>query len=262
MPILLLSLLFALNSFACDFSKEVKGVYSLSGVTTLLLKDLGLLKNPRLKAISVFHPVSPKEFPGEFLPGGVFLSHDSVKKLNGSVVFYDESRELTKILSRYPGIKAVEVKTRSLTPIEVIRKFSDLNSYFNNCPLKDQVSKIQQSLIELRSLIVGKPKVLFFLGSFQFGKSPEMLMVQDGVVKWMIEEKLIQTYPSELAYVNWSSKIMNELAGYKKIGIKDSGKEMKRKIEKSGEGLNLTYPGSLIPGFGQVEAMIYLFKNI
>ena len=262
MPILLLSLLISLHSIACDFAPKVKSVYSLSGVTTLLLKDLKLLGSPKLKAVSVFHPVTAKEFSGEFLPGGVFLSHDSVKKLSGSVVFYDESRELTKILARYPEIEAVEIKTRSLTPAQVIKSLEIVNQYFSRCPLKDQEAKIQQTLSELKRRIIGKPKILFFLGSFQNGKWPELLMVQDGVVKWMIEEKLIETYPSELAYVNWSSRIMNELSGYKKIGIKDSAKEMTLKIEKSGDGLNLTYPGSLIPGFGQVEAMIYLFKNI
>jgi hypothetical protein len=39
-------------------------------------------------------------------------------------------------------------------------------------------------------------------------------------------------------------------------------RENEIKIEKNGRVINLTYPGALIPGSGQVEAMIYLFQNI
>ncbi len=88
-------------------------------------------------------------------------------------------------------------------------------------------------------------------------------MVNDGVVKWLVDEELIKTYPAPLAYVNWSAKIMQGLPkdSYK-VGIKDSGNSLEEKIEKSAQIINLTYPGSLIPGSGQVEAMIYLFKNL
>lgn len=262
MLILLLSLIVSFTVLACDFSPQVKRIYSLSGATTLLLKDLNLISHPKLKGVSIFHPVAASEFSGEFLPGGVFLSHGAVKKLSGSVVFYDESLELTKIFARYPDIDAVEIKTRSMTPEGAIHSLQIVHKYFSHCPLSNQKNKIQDRLNELRKLIVAKPKILFFLGHFSHGKSPELLMIQDGVVKWMIEENLIETYPSQLAYVNWSSRIMNKLSGHKRIGIKDSGREMTVKVEKSGNEINLTYPGALIPGFGQVEAMIYLFKKL
>jgi hypothetical protein len=37
---------------------------------------------------------------------------------------------------------------------------------------------------------------------------------------------------------------------------------MIQRIEKRGYDINLNFPGALIPGIGQVDAMIYLFKNL
>lgn len=262
MPVFLLSFLFSVSVLACEFSPETKGVYSLSGTVTLLLKDLGLLNKPQVKAVSVFHPVSKNDFKGEFLPGGVFLSHQSIQKLAGSIVYFDESRELARIFSRYPEIQAIEVKTRSMTPVEAVVSVEKLLlPIVKSCP-QNQKEKMARKLFQLKSLIKSKPHILFFLGHIQNGKYPELLMVQDGVVKWMVDEKLISTYPSELAYVNWSAKLMNSLPkNAYKVGIKDSGSEMKTELKKSDHVLNLTYPGSLIPGDGQVDAMIYLFKD-
>lgn len=263
---LLLSLIVAVStSYAsCDFAKEIKSVYSLSGPVTLILKDLDLLKNEKLKGVSVFHPVAKKDFHGVFLPGGVFLSHDTIKGLAGSVLFYDESRELTRIFSRYEGIKAVEIKTRSLTPLEVMQAMEkQLRPYLVGCDLAKLTSHLKSRLEELKILIHKDSTFLFFLGLIQNDKLPELVMVQDGVVKWMIQEKLLKTYPSELGYVNWSARILNNLPkGAFHVGLKDSGSSMDTEIKKNQLIINLTYPGALIPGSGQVEAMIYLFKNL
>lgn len=90
-----------------------------------------------------------------------------------------------------------------------------------------------------------------------------MLMVNDGIVKWMKDEKLIETYPSELPYVNWSPKILNQLPKETyRVGLIDSGHSMETKLEKKNKVINLTYPGALIPGRGQVDAMIYFFAGL
>lgn len=260
---LALSFLFSISTFACDFRPEVKGVYSLAGSATLALRDLGLLQSPKLKGVSVFHPVDKANFKGAFLPGGVFLSHESIKNLSGSLLFFDESRELSRILARYPKIKAVEIKTRSLKPLEVVALMEKtLASYVTSCDLSSMTTKMQTRLSELKALIPKNKTILFFLGSIQNNRLPELLMVEDGIVQWMVDEKLIKTYPSKLAYVNWSSKILNSLPkDVMKVGLKDSGNEMKKGVTISESGTNLTYPGALIPGFGQVEAMIYLFLS-
>jgi hypothetical protein len=265
MIVLLASFLFNISiSISCDFNSEVKSVYSLSGPVTLILKDLGLVNNKKLKGVSVFHPVSKKEFQGNFLPGGVFLSHETIKSLSGSVLFYDESRELSRIFSRYEGIRAVEIKTRSLTPMEVMKVMEkQLTPFLVGCDLKKLTNNLKMRLEELKKLARKDSTFLFFLGLIQNNKYPELVMVQDGIVKWMIQEKLIKTYPSELAYVNWSARILNNLPKETyKVGLRDSGSSMETELKKDNHTINLTYPGALIPGSGQVEAMIYLFKNL
>jgi len=264
MIIFLASLIFfSSHSFACAFNKNIKSVYSLSGPVTLALKDLGLIKSKTLKGVSIFHPVSKTEFGGKFLPGGVFLSHNAIKDFKGSVVFYDESRELTRIFSRYEDIKAIEIKSRSITPLEVMAKLeSDLAPYLSRCDLFGLSKKLKQRQEYLKALVPKNMTLLFFLGLIQGEKYPDLLMVNDGIVKWLVQEKLINTYPSELPYVNWSAKIMQTMSGDAvKVGLKDSGNSLETKMNRNGNVVNLTYPGSLIPGSGQVEAMIYLFNN-
>lgn len=262
----LFSFFFLISSaFSCELISQYKSYYSLSGAATLAFRDLGLLKSSALKGISVFHPISSEEFKGEFLPGGVFLSQEKVKGLSGSVIFFDESRELKKILEQFPQIKAVEIKTRSLMPQEVLKKLEkDLTPFLKNCSFNKLHQGINSKLSELSSLIPKGQTYLFFLGAIRTGRLPEFLMVQDGVVKWMVLKKLIETYPSELPYVNWSSRILQSLPEHTyRVGLKDSGNSMEKKIEKDDQKkiINLTYPGSMIPGEGQVDAMIYLFKN-
>ena len=259
---LLVSFLISISfSFSCDFQKDIKSVYSLSGPVTLALQDLKLLQNKKLLGISIFHPIPKKEFAGKFLPGGLFLSHETIKNFSGSVLFYDESRELSKILARYKDIKAVEIKNRSMTPPEVMKNLTaQLKTYLSGCDLKGMENSLDLKLVKLKKLIRSKSHFLFFLGLIQGDRLPEMLMVNDGVVKWMKDEKLIQTYPSDLPYVNWSPKILNELPkDTYRIGLKDSGDTMEVKLEKKQNVINLTYPGAFIPGRGQVDAMIYFF---
>ena len=261
---LLASLFFSFSTFACDFAPEVKNVYSLAGSVTLALRDLNLLSDPKLRGVSIFHPIDKKVFKGQILPGGIFLSHDTIKKLKDSILFYDESLEMTRILSRYPEVKAVQVKTRSLTPIEVVKETARvLSPYLKSCELNSLSQKLQAKLDQLKTKHPSNKTMLFFLGTAVGNRLPELLMVNDGVVKWMVGEKLIKTYPSPLAYVSWSSKLMQEIPqNALKVAIKDSGSDMVSKVEKSGETINLTYPGALIPGSGQVEAMIYLFEKL
>lgn len=260
---LLFSFFFSLG-FACDFSPEIKKVYSLSGTISLALRDLNLLSKPALKAVSVFHPIDKKDFKGEFLPGGVFLSHHSLTEMTEGVLFYDESRELTRILSKFKNIKAIEVKTRGLSPLQVSATAEKLLApYTKGCALSQLSEELKSKLEVLKKSVKTKESLLFFLGAIRQGKWPSLLMVNDGVVKWLKDEKIISTYPSELAYVNWAAKMIHEMPKNTfKIGIVDSGSEMKSQLEKKGAQMNLIYPGSLIPGTGQVEAMIYLFKNL
>jgi len=254
------------TSLACDFAKNVNSVYSLSGPVTLVLKDLGLLKNKKLKGVSIFHPVSKKDFNGVFLPGGVFLSRETIKGFAGSLLFFDESRELSRMLAQFEGIQAVEIKTRTLTPPEVMQKMErELAPHLVGCSFAALSTKLNSRLGELKKLAAKDATFLFFLGKIENNRLPELIMVQDGVVKWMIQQGVLKTYPSELPYVNWSAKILNSLPQNTiQVGLKDPGSVLEKEMSRSkgGNVINLTYPGALIPGSGQVEAMIYLYQNL
>ena len=66
---------------------------------TVLLREVGLLNDPALQGISVFNPIPEKDFKKTRYPGGVFLSRTTLKEFHQSIVFYDEGRELNKLLS-------------------------------------------------------------------------------------------------------------------------------------------------------------------
>ena len=250
------------NTYAlCDFKSHVSGVVSLSGPTTVLLKEFGLLQNKKVKGISVFNPVSSKDFTGKVYPGGVFLSQGSFGEFTGQVVFYDESRELNRALSPLSSVQGVEIKTRNLSPHETVSKTIEvMKDFLTGC--EKEMSEIlgKVSLVEkkLKEKIPKGTSAVFYLGEFRGGRAPELVMVQDGVVKWMVNEKMITTYPTTLAYVNWSAKVMSELPkNTLHVGVKDSARDQKKEIKKSPRGMTFIYPGSLVPGLTQLEAFLY-----
>ncbi len=246
---------------ACDFKPDVKRVVSLSGITTTTLKEVGLLKSPKLQGISIFNPVKKEEFKGEIFPGGIFLSQGLMSKLEGAVVFFDESRELTRIFKSRPKITSSEVRTRNLTPREAINSaLSVLDKVLVHCEnekavLKNKVDVLEKKII---SAIPSQTEAIFYLGDFVGQRPPGMVMVQDGIVKWFIQNKILKTYPSDFAYVNWSSKMMNTFSPKTlHVGIVDSGREGKIEIKKSSQRMTFSYPGVLVPGMSQLEAFAY-----
>jgi hypothetical protein len=249
---------------ACEFNSQVKSVYSLSAPVTEILSQFSLLKKPEVKGISIFHPIRVSDFSGEILPGGIFLGHGVLAKMKGSIVFYDESFELKKMFTLNSDITPIEIKTRNLTPPLVLSEVElKLGPHVKGCDWKKTQKIMQEKLKRISTLLVKHPYILFFLGHPQGKKWPATLMVNDGIVKWLLDNKLVKTFPSQLSYVQWSSKIMREVPPkHLKVGIKDSGRSFETKIEKLSDGITLTYPGALVPGYGQVDGLIYLFENL
>lgn len=260
-------LLISFQAFAdCDFKKDVSKVVSLSGSTTVVLRELGLLTHSKVQGVSVFNPVTSSEFKGRVYPGGIFLSHQALSELMGAVIFYDESRELNKIFKSRSGFVAQEIKTRNLTPLEAIDvTLETMIKFLDGCDLKMTSMKNNAKNIQLEILKKLPPKlnVIFYLGEFLGGRPPEMVMVNDGVVKWLIEEKRINTYPSELAYVNWSAKLIKDFPpSTLHVAVKDSGRDGEKKIKRSSTGMTLIYPGSLVPGLSQLEAFNFWANSL
>lgn len=131
-----------------------------------------------------------------------------------------------------------------------------------------EVAGVEAKRIHLENKIMNslsqKKEMLFFLGELKQERLPEMIMANDGVVKWLREKNKIITYPTDLAYVNWSAKILNEMNTDKTlmIGLNDPGREKIKNVKKTGQKINLYYPGSLVPGLSQLEAFAYLFEKL
>lgn len=256
--------LFSFAHAECTFRPEVKKVFSLSGTATVIFKELGLLK--KLSGITVFAPIKPEEFSGTIYPGGVFLSQGTLSNFEGSIVFYDESRDLEKTLKSNPAIKTQEIKTRDLSPLESINHgLEKISPFVVSC--EKQFSSLVKKTIDLQNKFLKKVPagltVIFYLGEITAEKFPELVIVQDGVVKLLIDHKKVKTYPSDLAYVNWSAKIVRSMGDkILHVGIKDSGREGSKSVKKLHQKMTLIYPGSLVPGISQLEAFEYWVNNM
>jgi hypothetical protein len=249
------------KSFGCSFNKKVSKIISLSGPVTVLLRETGLLKDPHLKGISVFNPITESEFKGKVYPGGLFLAQSIVPEFQEAIVFYDEGRQFLSLLKREPTIQGIEIKTRSLAPLEVsdlvVRKISP---FVNGCSeeFKKFVHKGRTLQDALMREISSGLKVVFYLGEITQTRFPELVIANDGAVKLLKEKKIIHTYPSNLAYVNWSARVKAELPKETlHVGVVDSGRKSHQIIKKSPLGETLIYPGALVPGISQMEAFLF-----
>ena len=263
--ILLIFVSFNLKA-SCEFKKDVTKVTSLSGIMAVSLKELGLLSNSKMKGITVFAPITKEEFKGARFPGGIFLSQQTLSQFDNEIVFYDEARELRRILTSRKSIKAREVATRNLTPLQAIEStLNVLNEFVINCDkeitqFKNKALNLEKEILKLLSTPL---HVIFYIGQIKKNRLPETIMANDGIVKWLREKNKIETYPSDLAYVSWSAKIMQDLE--KKtlhVGIKDSGQKNLKVFNKNNNKILFEYPGSLVPGLSQLEAFLYLFQKI
>lgn len=258
--------LFSCHLFACEISQSSPDIISLSGPMTVTLRELDLLKDKKLKGISLFNPIKKDSFSGTIYPGGIFLSTDTYKDFEEKMVFFDESRDMNRILNDRVKVKNAELRTRFLTPGETIDlSLRQLIPFLTHCDSKiaDYKSRVKKLQEELLILNKKKRSIIFYLGEISEKKRPELVIVNDGLVKFLRDNNAISTYPSRLSYVNWSSKIMNDLPRETlHIGLKDSTQSGVIEIKKSPRGMTFSYPGVLVPGYSQLQAFQYLFKNL
>lgn len=253
---ILVSFLFL--SFSAHSSCHFKSskVYSLSGSATKVIEEFGLAH--QLKGISVFYP-KIKNFKGDIIPGGIFLSPSKISEMEGAVVFFDRSQELRKTLSR-AKITAVEIYDRGKTPSEVVTYVgSVLKPFVNDCdfdPILQKTSEMENAILRQMK---EKMKVVFFLGAVGKGKLPELVVASDGLFLWLKKKNLVESYPSELAYVNWSGSILDKLKkDYLFLGVKEGSEPA---IIGDSQRSTLIYPGILTPGLHQLEAWNWYLEN-
>ncbi len=253
------------EALGCSFTQKAMSVFSLSGPVTVLLRETGLLRDPHLKGISRFNPVDEKEFTGKVYPGGLFIAQSTVSEFRHSILFYDEGKQLDMLLMREPSIRGIVMRTRSLHPLEVsdlvIKK---ITPFVTGC--SEEFKKFSNKGKALQDALMKEiergTRIVFYLGEISQTRYPELVIANDGVVKLLRDKRLIETYPSDLAYVNWSARIRSELPKQTlHLGLVDSGMKWDQKITRSPLGMTLTYPGALVPGLSQLEALLFWAKH-
>lgn len=250
----------------CRFKTEIKKVVSLSGPMTVLLNETSLINDRAFDGISIFNPVSEKTYKKKIYPGGIFLAHSALEGLSNGVVFYDESREVKRILEYRKDIKSIQIKTRGLMPLEVIDSLiQELSIFVTDCSgsfskIRLKAEKLQEKLIET---LPKNLEVVFYLGEFKSNRPPELIIVQDGVVKLLLNKNIIKTYPSDLSYINWSSKILSHMSAHTlHVGVVDSAMKDMREVKKNQGNMTIVYPGALVPGLSQLEAFLFWAQHL
>lgn len=241
----------------CRFRNSQK-VFSLSGPMTSVIEEAGLLSANELRGISVFYP-KVKAFKGKYIPGGIFLSPSQIREMKGALIFFDEGQELRKLF-RSQGIEAIEVRSRGQTPREATEKMiSALRPHTADCDFGKILQRLSEAESKIAERMKSKENMIFFLGKVNAGKLPELVIAHDGLVLWLKKKNLINTYPSELGYINWSGSIINNLDGKAIfIGITE---EETPKVSGTKNRATLSFPGALIPGIRQLDAWNYFLDH-
>ena len=260
MKLLTSALLFLLISSPIEACHIIAPLYSLAGPSTVILKELNLLKDKNLKGISTFNPIASADYSGERLGGGLFLSRQEEKTFHQAEVLFDQGRELDRYFSKrsYPSTK---IATMGKTPLQVVESVLDiLGPKLSGC--ESQIKEIiAKSKLLAASSFKDKKKIIFFLGEIsQDKKYPGLVIGKDGFVKAWSDQGKIETYPSELNYIHWSQKIIRGFApDFIFVGISEPKDQKKIEFKKINEThFNLIYPGALTPGYSQLEVMSFL----
>ncbi len=286
--LLIFFMLLSSTCFACQLKKA--DFISLSGPLTFLIKKLELQNDSNFKAKLAVHKIGKTS--AKDLAGGLFISKKELKKYKKPVIIYDESKQLEKTIKDLDVKNKYEIKTLGLTPFEVYensiealkqisskceKKIISLNEKVtaikirllkhasNKGPLKPDEKRIDYTVnTSLRPAFEPKT-VIFFLGDVKEKKFPTMVMVNDHFVKFLLDNKLIKTYPTDLAYLPWSAKILKSLVSPIYIGIveDDNMREGRVKIKKSENNIiNVFGNGILTPGISQVFLLPSIFQAI
>jgi hypothetical protein len=241
----------------CQFDQTV---ISLSGPMTMLIEEMDLLKDPKLKGISKFHPIK-KEFKGKTFAGGLFLSPKVFHQNKEAVIVFDKSREFKYLLKKSQHQNFLEVDSRDQDPFEVVNYLIlKLRELTKGCrtPIKSlekKMAKLKQELQKKRL----KQKSIFFLGEIKKRK-PELVISNDGFVMFLKKQNKLHSYPSEFAYVSWSQKVLEGLPDYHYYGLQTMGTDLLVEKKVDDRSSNLAFRGLLIPGIRQVYFLQEFFK--
>lgn len=247
-------LIYSSSLISCELKQNI---VSLSGPMTMMLEETKLLEKPQVLAISKFHPV--KNSTKKRLAGGVFLAKKTMEEYRNAIIFYDKSKNLSNSLGKViPAENLIEINSREKDPFDVsIENLGILNRYVTNCSeLNNLLVRLKKEKKQLSKLSF-KKKAVFFLGTVK-KKLPQQVIANDGVVLFLKKHNGLKSYPSTLAYVPWSQKILKKLDGYSYIGMEDGSNDLLQRKDINHKRSDWKMRGIFIPGIRQV----YLLKNL
>ena len=243
----------------CRLSEEV---VSLSGPMTHLLEEMELMEDPKLQAISKFHPLE-KPFKKKVLAGGLFLSPHVFRDYKDSLIIFDKSREFKYLLKKTEHKSFIEIDSRDQDPFEVINLLVlRLRPILKGC--RQNLKAVEKRFKNMRKDLLKANvdlKAIFFLGD-QEKKLPETIISHDGFVLFLKKYKNFKTYPSELAYTNWAEKIMKDLKGYTRIGLIEAPYEELTRVDRENGHYDLAFRGVMTPGIRQAYFLNAFLKPL
>lgn len=234
-----------------------------------LLTDFSLIQDEKLRAVSSFHHFV-KDFKGERIAGGIYLSLKKMKSLSEIpyVLFADESQELEDRLSFFkkeiPSIKHIHlIKSRNKTPFQVTEELVNLLQPYLDYKCGYKIQNLKKDLKRILKLsqemkFPEDKSFLFYLGDQSFGNQNQTLLVNDSFnLVFKLNEKF-RTYPSDLAYVSPSVKILRSMEGSSiNLGLVENNRKELKVEEVKKNTYNLYQEGILYPGLSQV----YFIEN-
>jgi len=220
-----------------------------------VVQNLGLEKDKSIKLYSNYFPLNNQQ--AKEVSGGIFISHNVIKESLVDTIFYDKSLELDKSFTRLREVSSFAIDTNGLDPFEAYEhSLTQLKKRLINC--NDEIHSLNQVVSKIKKLRTKKKKVVFFLGEINKDlKLPELVMANDGFVNYLKSNLNYSSYPTELAYLSWSQKIIRKLEneGYLFYGIVASNTERFEVKKISDRHFNIYSHEALIPGLSQIFFM-------
>lgn len=244
--------LFSFSAVSCELKEDI---VSLSGPMTLMIEELDLLSDSRLKAISIFHPIEDIQMTkATILAGGLFLTKKALAPYRQNIFFYDKSRALKKTLKSSGLAKMIEIDSRQKDPyIFSWELVETLGPFLKGCD--NNISQLKKKLVPIKRIKEKFYKVIFFMSNIsRSGKLPKLVISNDTFVSFLKKNiKEFSTYESDLHYAPWSAKKMKGHQDYKLIGLSES-KTNEILIKTIDENkFNMSMRGITVPGIRHVK---------
>ncbi len=249
-----------MNSFSkCKLERDI---VSLSGPLSFYLLELGLINDPKLRAVSLYHDFLHNKFKGRWIGGGIYLSSKEFKKISGEYeIFLDESLEMKKriekLRKKIPSIRSAQwLKTRGKSALAIVDELNFLIKK-NTSGCEEKISEIKKKISETLTRLMNfkfLPKThLFYLGVVKSYQNKKIMVANDLFLVNLKKNISFKYYPTQLEYLSPSSKILKSLERKSIVfGLSSNKKEKFEFINSKKNIYNIFSYGLLSPGLSQI----------